>query len=59
MQFWERPERTYGLAAYIALPIIIRLRLLTLFFCFCSIMKQQQKLLCKFIFHKKENGSWI
>ena len=21
MQFWERPERTYGLAAYIALPI--------------------------------------
>ena len=37
----------------------IRLRLLTLFFCFCSIMKQQQKLLCKFIFHKKENGNWI
>ena len=26
-------------------------------FFFCSIMKRQQKLLCRFIFHKNENGS--
>ena len=55
----ERDQSVHLDSLHTLLCRSIRLCLLTLFFCYCSIMKQQQKLLCKFIFHHKENSSWI
>ena len=54
----ERDRSVHLDALHTLLCRLIHTHLLTLFFCFHSIMKRQQKLQCKFIFYKKENGSF-
>ena len=55
----RRLGRTFWLSAYVGLLIDSRFICCLWYFCFCFIMKGQQKLRIKFTFYAvKENGCW-